>query len=138
VNVRLLPAPPAIVAPVVPALVPPIAPVTVPQVAVPAGVQVAGAVSVTPDGSRSVTVTFAAFDGPPLVTTMVYVAVPPGVYDNEPSLLVAPRLTTAAMESESVAVLLPGFGSTTPAGGPTVAVLVSVPVAAALSVALSV
>ena len=79
VKVSALPAPAATVAPVVPKLACPVVPVTVPQFDVPLATQTALAPRVTPAGSGSVTVTLAAFDGPALVTTTVYVAVPPGV-----------------------------------------------------------
>jgi hypothetical protein len=46
--------------------------------------------------------------------------------------------TAAVIVSESVAELFPGVGSVTPAGAPTVAVLVSVPAAAADTVQLAV
>ena len=78
-NVRLLPAPAAIVAPVVPKLVCPVEPVTTPHVAAPLDTHVALALSVTPAGKGSETVTLLALDGPALVTTTVYVAAPPGV-----------------------------------------------------------
>ena len=48
-----------------------------------------------------------------------------------PSVLVIARSACAARLSVSVAELLPGVGSVTPAGAPTVAVLLSEPVAAA-------
>ena len=79
VNVRKLPAPAAMLAPVVPKLVCPVVPVTAPQFAAPDPTHVALPLSVTPAGSGSETVTLAAFDGPAFVTTIVYVAVPPGV-----------------------------------------------------------
>ena len=51
----------------------------------------------------------------------------------------ATRAPAAAVRvSESVAELLPGFGSVTPAGAVTVAVLLNVPVAAAEIVQLAV
>jgi hypothetical protein len=67
-NVRLLPAPAASVAPVRPAEEPPALPLTDPHVAVPTATQVAFADSVTPAGSESPTVTACASDGPLLVT----------------------------------------------------------------------
>jgi hypothetical protein len=48
-----------------------------------------------------------------------------------PSVLAMLRSALAAIVSESVVVLFPGVGSVTPAGTPTVAVLLRVPVAAA-------
>ena len=55
-----------------------------------------------------------------------------------PSVLVIDRSALAASVSLSVAELLPGVGSVTPAGAVTVAVLLSVPVAAAEIVQLAV
>ena len=51
----------------------------VPQFAVPLGVHVGVPVSVTPAGNGSDRTTELASDGPALLATMVYVAVPPGV-----------------------------------------------------------
>ena len=79
VKVMELPPPAPIEAPVVPKLVCPALPVTVPQSAVPAGTHSGVAVSVTSAGSGSVTVTESAAEMPVLVTTTVYVPVPPGV-----------------------------------------------------------
>ena len=72
------PPPGPIEAPVVPKLASPALPVTVPQSAVPAATQSGAAVSVTPVGSRSLTATESAVEMPVLVTTTVYVPVPPG------------------------------------------------------------
>ena len=55
-----------------------------------------------------------------------------------PSVLVIARSALAPSVSVSVAELLPGVGSVTPAGAVTVAVLLSVPVAAAEMVQLAV
>ena len=77
-----------------PKLVCPVVPVTVPQFDVPVATQVALALSVTPAGNGSDTVTLPAFDGPPLVTTTVYVALPPGVYVGLPSVLVTASAAT--------------------------------------------
>ena len=55
-----------------------------------------------------------------------------------PSVLVIARSALAPSVSVSVAELLPGVGSVTPAGAVTVAVLLSVPVAAAEIVQLAV
>ncbi len=55
-----------------------------------------------------------------------------------PSVLVMARSELAPRASVSVAELLPGVGSVTPAGAVTVAVLVSEPVAAAEIVQLAV
>ena len=53
----------------------------------------------------------------------------PGVYVAEPSVLVIDRSAAASGVSVSVAELLPGVGSVTPAGTLTVAVLTRLPVA---------
>ena len=63
---------------------------------------------------------------------------PPGVAVVTPSVLVIARSADAASASVSVAELLPGVGSVTPAGAATVAVLLSVPLAAAEIVQLAV
>jgi hypothetical protein len=55
-----------------------------------------------------------------------------------PSVLVIDRSTCGVNGSLSVALLLPGIGSVTPGGVPTVAVLVIVPSAAAATVAATV
>ena len=52
-----------------------------------------------------------------------------------PSVLVIARSACTEIVSESVALLLPGTGSVTPAAVATVAVLLNVPVAAAETVA---
>ena len=119
VKTSLLAAPAPIDALVVPKLVCPVVPVTVPQLAVPLATQVAFALSVTPAGNASVTVTFVALDGPPLVTVIVYVAVPPGVYVALPSVLTTLSDTCA----ESVSLSEPVAGGE--AGSVAVAVLTS-------------
>ena len=63
---------------------------------------------------------------------------PPAVAVVTPSVLVIDRSADAASVSLSVALLLPGVGSVTPASAATVAVLDSVPVAAAEMVQLAV
>jgi len=63
---------------------------------------------------------------------------PPGVAVVKPSVLVIARSAVPDSVSLSVAELLPGLGSVTPAGAVTVAVLDSVPVAAAEMAALTV
>ena len=63
---------------------------------------------------------------------------PPGVYVALPSVLTTASDTCALSASLSVAELLPGFGSVTPAGAATIAVFSSVPVAVGESVAVSV
>ena len=87
-------------------------------------------VNVTPAGATSATDAPITFDGPLFVTTTVYVVVVPGVAVGEPSVLVIVRSATPTIASTSEAELSAGFGSVTPAGGTTVAVLVSTPVAA--------
>ena len=67
--------------------------------------------------------------GPALLAMIVYVVLPPAVTAVTPSVLVMPRSARALMVSVSVAKLLPGVGSPTPAGGVIVAVLLSEPVA---------
>jgi hypothetical protein len=55
-----------------------------------------------------------------------------------PSVFVIPRLALGASVSVSVALLLPGVGSVTPAGAVTVAVLLNDPVAEAEMLQLAV
>ena len=62
----------------------------------------------------------------------------PGTADGTPSVLVMARSALTPKLSLSVAELLPGVGSVTPAGADTVAVLLRVPVAAAEMVQLAV
>jgi hypothetical protein len=83
---------------------------------------------VTLAGSVSLSVTFVAVDGPRLLTVIVYVNVPPTVTGFGEPVFVTERSAVAMIVSLSVA-LLALFGSFTPAGGVTVAVLLSVPVA---------
>src|SRR4029077_5565657 len=68
-------------------------------------------------------------DGPALLTPMVYVVVPPALTLVTPSVLVIERSATRLTVSVSVALLLPGVGSVTPAGAAIVAVLAIEPVA---------
>src|SRR5213075_1185483 len=86
-------------------------------------------------GKVSATVAPTAFDGPTLLAVMVYVTEPPAVAVVTPSVLVIDRSADLVIVSLSVAELLPGVGSVTPAGAVTVAVLDRVPVAAALMLA---
>jgi hypothetical protein len=86
-------------------------------------------------GSVSTTVAPFALLGPALETVIVYITAPPCVAVVTPSLLVMLRSAVAPSVSVSVALLLPGVGSVTPAGAATVAVLESVPVAAGEMVA---
>ena len=71
-----------------------------------------------PNAASNVSATVAptTFDGPALLTTIVYVRPTPGVYVAEPSVLVIDRSAAASGVSVSVAELLPGVGSVTPAG----------------------
>src|SRR5690242_14062742 len=84
------------------------------------------------DGNRSVTCWSTAVLGPALVTTIVYVVLPPGVTDSTPLVLVMDRSDWGVSVSVSLAVSLSGLGSVTPAGGATVAMLVRSPVAEGL------
>src|SRR4051812_25114128 len=106
------------------------------QVPPPAPTHVHAAVSEA--GKVSATVAPTAFDGPALEAVMVYVALPPQPPAVTPSVLVIERSGDGASVSESLALLLPGVGSITPAGAVTVAVLLRVPVADALMPALAV
>ena len=89
-------------------------------------------------GNVSAAVAPLALLGPALDAVIVYVTEPPGVAVVTPSVFVIARSADAAKVSLSVAELLPGVGSVTPPGAATVAVLLSVPVAAALIVQLAV
>src|SRR5215831_10890054 len=89
-------------------------------------------------GMRSETLAPVTLLGPLLVTTMVYVVEPPGVAVVTPSVLVIDRSATSVMVSVSVALLLPGVGSLTPAGAAMLAVLAIEPVALADTVAFTV
>ena len=89
-------------------------------------------------GNVSATVLPVALLGPAFDAVIVYVTEPPGVAVVTPSVFVIARSADAPSASVSVAELLPGVGSVTPAGAVTVAVLLSVPVAAALIVQLAV
>src|SRR5438876_405383 len=74
-------------------------------------------------GSVSATGASVTALGPALLTTIVYVVLVPGTYVVAPSVLVIARSACGAAVSVSVALLLPGVGSVTPAGAATVAVL---------------
>src|SRR5262245_49783042 len=76
--------------------------------------------------------------GPGLVTTMVYVVVLPGTAVAVPSLTVTLRSTVGFSVSVSLLLLLPVLGSGAVPGAVTVAMLVSVPVAAGLMWAMTV
>ena len=67
---------------------------------------------------------------PAFEATIVYVTVPPGTAVVTPSVFVIARSACGVSVSVSVAELLPGVGSVTPAAAVTVAVFESVPVAA--------
>src|SRR3954463_10123946 len=95
-------------------------------------------VQVSDAGKVSATVAPAALLGPAFEAVMVYVTEPPAVAVVTPSVLVIERSAEAPRVSLSVALLLPGVGSVTPAGAVTVAVLLRVPVAAAEMVQLAV
>jgi hypothetical protein len=97
----------------------------------PAHVQVA----VNDAGKASTTVDPGALLGPALLATIVYVTLAPGTAVATPSVFVIARSAWAASVSVSVAELFPANGSVTPAGGATVAVFTTVPVAAVLMVA---
>src|SRR6266542_1348217 len=92
----------------------------------------------TPVGTRSVKVDPVTQLGPLLLTTMVYVVEVPDVTLATPSLLVIAGSATPVIVSVSVALLLAGFGSVTPAGAAMVAVLAMEPVALPAIVALTV
>src|SRR3954469_3311879 len=95
-------------------------------------------VQVRDAGRVSATVPTVALLGPAFEAVIVYVTDPPGVADVTPSVLVIARSALAASVSLSVAGLLPGVGSVTPAGDVTVDVLLNVPVAEAEMVQLAV
>src|SRR5258705_428573 len=78
---------------------------------VPAQVQV----QVSEAGKVSATVAFVGWRGPELCVRVVWVAVWPGVVVVTPSVLVTDRSALAPRASVSVAELLPGVGSVTPA-----------------------
>src|SRR5262245_37603682 len=88
-------------------------------------------VQVSEAGNVSATVAPVALLGPALLAVIVYVVLPPAVTVVTPSTLVMERSALPPSVSLSVAELLPGVGSVTPAGAATVAVLLSVPDAAA-------
>src|SRR5229473_3294657 len=110
-------------------------PLVTPQLAAGVHVQVA---LLMPAGSVSVTVAPVTASGPPFVTVMVYVTVPPGTAVVAPSVLVMLRSACGVSVSVSVAVLLPGVGSVVPAGAVTLAVLLRLPVAEAEMLAVTV
>jgi len=92
---------------------------------VPAQVQL----QVSEAGNVSATVEPGALLGPAFDAVIVYVTLPPGVAVVTLSVLMIDRSADAPSTSVSVAELLPGVGSVTPAGVATVAVLVNEPLA---------
>lgn len=90
---------------------------------------------VAPAGRASATGALTAVDGPALPTTTVYVVLWPGVADVAPSVFVIDRSAVGFKVSVSVAELLAGVGSVTPAGAAIAAVLTRLPVAVAATVA---
>src|SRR5262245_55327814 len=91
------------------------------QVPTPAPTQVQ--VQVREAGKVSATVAPVALLGPALEAVIVYVVEPPGITFVTPSVFVMERSAMGPSVSLSVAELLPGFGSVTPPGAATVAVL---------------
>ena len=85
---------------------------------------------VTAAGIESVRLAPVTADGPLFVTCTVYVTGPPATYGFGDDTFDTARSAATVVTAElvSTAVLLPGTGSTTPAGAATVAVLVSAPV----------
>jgi hypothetical protein len=94
--------------------------------------------NVVPAGSVSLSETVAALLGPAFDAVMVYVMFVPASTGSGVSTFVIERSADAEMVSVSVAELLTGVGSVTPAGAATVAVLLKVPVAEEEIVALTV
>ena len=90
-------------------------------------------------GKLSATLAPTASDGPPLLTTIVYVSDVPGTCVVLPSVFVTARSACGVKVSESVALLLPGSGSVVVAAATLAeAVFESVPVAALETVPLAV
>jgi hypothetical protein len=83
-----------------------------------------------PEGSGADAVAPTALEGPLLLTTMVYVDVPPAVTVSTPSVVVMDRSAACTIVSVSLALLLAGAVSVSPAGAVTVAVWAREPVAA--------
>jgi hypothetical protein len=88
-------------------------------------------------GKVSVTRAPATASGPALETPIVYVTVPPAATTMRLRVLLMDRFAVGSV-SVSVALLLVGFGSVTPAGTATLAVLEIEPVALFETVALAV
>src|SRR5436309_1882922 len=81
-------------------------------------------------GRLSVTVAPVTVLGPLLVTTIVYVVVVPGTAVAVPSLMATPRSAVGFSVSVSVSLLFPELGSGAVPGAITLAMSLSVPVAA--------
>src|SRR5690348_15922955 len=99
------------------------------------------AVHVTPPnaaGKLSATLAPTASDGPPLLTTIVYVSAVPGTCDVLPSVFDTARSACGVSVSLSVAELLPGVGSVVPEATPAEAVFDNVPVAELATVPVAV
>src|SRR5262245_6137566 len=79
-------------------------------------------VPVNTDDNTSTTVAPGAFDGPAFDAVIVYVTLPPATAEVTPSVFVTAKSACGSSVSVSVAELLPGVGSVTPAGALTVAV----------------
>ena len=95
-------------------------------------------VQVKDAGNVSATVDPGALLGPAFDAVIVYVTEAPGTAVVTPSVFVMARSAFADNVSVSVALLLPGVGSVTPAPVATVAVLLSEPVAAGETLQLAV
>ena len=93
--------------------------------------------SVSPFAKGSVTLTPEAADGPLLVTTIEYWIGIPGAVEFVLAVLTIERSACGVSESVSLAELLFGLVSIAPAGGETVTVLVTVPVAVGAGVTVS-
>src|SRR2546428_13244 len=101
----------------------------------PAQVQLASGIVA---GNVSVTIAPLTALGPAFEATIVYVMDAPGTAVVCPSVLVIPRFACGVSVSVSVALLFDGIRSVPPPGTATVAVLLRVPVADALTVPVSV
>jgi hypothetical protein len=86
-------------------------------------------VAETGTGMTSLTVAPDTLDGPPFVTTIVYVVCVPATTSSTPSVFVIERPAVGLSVSESVALLSLASGSVIPLGAATVTVFTSVPVA---------
>ena len=95
-------------------------------------------VALTPAGNVSATDAPTAFDGPALLTTIVYVVVVPGTAVATPSVFVIERSVDAVSVSVSLALSFDESKSVELAGVVIVAVLTRLPVAAAEMFAVTV